>query len=704
MGADTITFGTGVTGTINLNAALPTVISEITITGPGPGADLLTINSANDDAFIVDFDSTANVGGNLTLALLTVSTSDMWSAISIYGGSYDPGDGGAWLGVPSYLTLNESILRNNDSGIRTGSGAHITINRSTLTDNGQGVYFGYINSENPTTSVITNSTLTTNGVGVAFSPNSTGTITNSTISANTMAGLFFSAALPSLRAEESAASVAAPGPVAQAMSGVATLGNTILANAVPNSAVNCGKRQFDTPDTIKITDLGNNLADDYTCFPGGTNNDQVVAPGAAGLDSAGLQDHGGPTPTIALLATSPAVDTANASLCAQTGTGMVNNVDQRAISRPQQAVCDIGAFELRYANLTTSTAGTGTGTVTPNGSSRYSAESGATSASVSAAPAAGSVFSGWTLDGAPAGTANPITVVMSVDHTLVANFTLSTGGMLVNLTTTVEGSGTVTPSGTTAYAPGTEVNLSATAAPGYRFVGWVVDGGATDIAHILQKDGWYNPNLTITMNAPHTISAKFMSDVAFCDVDASTTYLHAIQELAARGIIKGYVNGCYGPNDPVMRAQLAAILVRTFEWQNQPSANVFTDQGSIDNELWHAIGILTAKGIAQGYGDGTFRPTEPVSHAQAISLITRSMVSEGYWQQQAADPALYGGVLNGTGHEADVTTYVHYVGHQIPGATAGQSWTDWNTPAARQWIAQVFWLALDSHFNVDRVP
>ncbi len=51
-----------------------------------------------------------------------------------------------------------------------------------------------------------------------------------------------------------------------------------------------------------------------------------------------LQDNGGPTPTMALAATSPAVDAGDDSSCPAT--------DQRGISRPQGPHCDIGAFEL----------------------------------------------------------------------------------------------------------------------------------------------------------------------------------------------------------------------------------------------------------------------------------------------------------------------------------------------------------------------
>ena len=48
----------------------------------------------------------------------------------------------------------------------------------------------------------------------------------------------------------------------------------------------------------------------------------------------------------------------------------------------------------------------------------------------------------------------------------------------------------------------------------------------------------------------------------FPDVRRSAYYYDAVREMNSRGIIKGYQNGKFGPNDPVTRAQLMTILKR----------------------------------------------------------------------------------------------------------------------------------------------
>ena len=55
-----------------------------------------------------------------------------------------------------------------------------------------------------------------------------------------------------------------------------------------------------------------------------------------------MQDNGGPTWTLALLPGSAAIDAADDAICA---AAPVNNLDQRGITRPQGAHCDIGAYE-----------------------------------------------------------------------------------------------------------------------------------------------------------------------------------------------------------------------------------------------------------------------------------------------------------------------------------------------------------------------
>lgn len=109
-----------------------------------------------------------------------------------------------------------------------------------------------------------------------------------------------------------------------------TVHDTIIANGANNAAHNCAT--FES----KIVSLGHNLEDRNDCgftLAGDlTKTDPQLG---------ALHDNGGPTQTMALVAGTAAVDAADPNCDV--------NTDQRGVSRPQGAHCDIGAFELAVA-------------------------------------------------------------------------------------------------------------------------------------------------------------------------------------------------------------------------------------------------------------------------------------------------------------------------------------------------------------------
>ncbi|MDO7852484.1 InlB B-repeat-containing protein [Hymenobacter convexus] len=140
--------------------------------------------------------------------------------------------------------------------------------------------------------------------------------------------------------------------------------------------------------------------------------------------------------------------------------------------------------------LTTSIVGNGSISKNPNQTSYASG----TSVTLTATPAAGYTFSGWSGDAT--GTTNPLTISMTANKAITATFTAAP--TLYTLSVSTVGSGSVTKNpNQTSYASGTTVTLTATPASGYAFSGW--SGGAT---------GSTNP-LTVTMTANKTITATF---------------------------------------------------------------------------------------------------------------------------------------------------------------------------------------------------
>src|SRR5262249_30099188 len=145
-------------------------------------------------------------------------------------------------------------------------------------------------------------------------------------------------------------------------------------------------------------------------------------------------------------------------------------------------------FTINSYTLAVTTVGSGTVAKSPN---QPSYTHGSTVA-LTATPATGWSFTGWSGDAA--GSANPLTVTMDANKAITATFTINS----YTLAATTVGSGTVpkTPN-QPSYPHGSSVALTATPATGWSFTGWSGDAAGTA-----------NP-LTVTMDANKAITATF---------------------------------------------------------------------------------------------------------------------------------------------------------------------------------------------------
>ena len=143
-------------------------------------------------------------------------------------------------------------------------------------------------------------------------------------------------------------------------------------------------------------------------------------------------------------------------------------------------------------------------------------------------------------------------------------------------------------------------------------------------------DGSVHPNGEITRAEVATIffrllrddvrSANFTSYNAYTDVSADKWYNNPISTMSRLGIIKGYPDGTFRPNDPITRAEFAAIAARFDEHKAAKLAS-FTD--IYGHWAISEISLAYENGWIKGYNDGTFRPNRNITRAEAMALINR---------------------------------------------------------------------------------
>lgn len=142
----------------------------------------------------------------------------------------------------------------------------------------------------------------------------------------------------------------------------------------------------------------------------------------------------------------------------------------------------------------------------------------------------------------------------------------------------------------------------------------------------------YNSTRTNTLVAvgndidPKRISGKVnfvAAQVAFRDVQGYWAQSY-IEALAAKDIIAGFPDGTFKPNEPVTRAQFAAIVSKAFSPASQRNSLEFTD---VSRKFWAYQPIQTAYrgGFVAGYPGGAFQPQQPIPRVQVLVSLANGL-------------------------------------------------------------------------------
>lgn len=329
----------------------------VSIVGNG-GSGLLEINDAVVviERLVLNGGASGSRGGGI---LITASSVTLKNS-EVSGNSAQVEGGGIDVNSNSHLILDTSIISANYSQ-SDGAGVHVvqssvTLSNSSIFDNSANSEGGAIWANSSLVS-LSNTTVSNNSASIGagiFSSNSTVTLANTTLSGNSAAlsggavrGVGGNLNFYNTTIVKNVASTGAGGGILS-NNGSVSVNNTLIAGneaAGPSEIVLILNQGFN--------DGGNNLFGDMDDFIGsfsGATLDaaNVIATADGNTPTllanilAPLADNGGPTLTHALVNGSPAVDAGDNTICS---TLLVNNLDQRGMSRLQDIACDIGAFE-----------------------------------------------------------------------------------------------------------------------------------------------------------------------------------------------------------------------------------------------------------------------------------------------------------------------------------------------------------------------
>lgn len=128
------------------------------------------------------------------------------------------------------------------------------------------------------------------------------------------------------------------------------------------------------------------------------------------------------------------------------------------------------------------------------------------------------------------------------------------------------------------------------------------------------------------------VLAISLTTVAFAEnslTDISNTkYEEAVNALVSKGIVNGYKDKTFRPNDKITRAEIAKLLVLAGDLdeqlKNSKDNEIFSDV-SKSHWAFDFINVAYNNDYIEGNGDGTFSPDNNVTYAEAITMVVRML-------------------------------------------------------------------------------
>lgn len=146
-------------------------------------------------------------------------------------------------------------------------------------------------------------------------------------------------------------------------------------------------------------------------------------------------------------------------------------------------------------------------------------------------------------------------------------------------------------------------------------------------------DTHFSPNANTTRATIATVLFRLDGEKrgngqgAFADVVPGAWYADAVAWASGKGVVKGYNENTFAPNDNVTREQLAVMLYRYAEPTQKSAKDLsgFADAGSVSSWAAEAMTWAVEKGIVTGKGGGTLDPQGLASRAEVCAMLVRFM-------------------------------------------------------------------------------
>lgn len=132
-------------------------------------------------------------------------------------------------------------------------------------------------------------------------------------------------------------------------------------------------------------------------------------------------------------------------------------------------------------------------------------------------------------------------------------------------------------------------------------------------------------HVLICLLALTLLTCPALAASSFPDVDENAEYAEAVEYLKDAGIMRGDDLGNFNPNKTVTRAEMAVIVCQMLgETENLTTSDAFTD---VPTTHWANKYVTRAKelGVISGYGNKKFGPNDKVKYEQAVTMVVNAL-------------------------------------------------------------------------------
>ncbi|HEX6922706.1 MAG TPA: S-layer homology domain-containing protein [Bacillales bacterium] len=150
-----------------------------------------------------------------------------------------------------------------------------------------------------------------------------------------------------------------------------------------------------------------------------------------------------------------------------------------------------------------------------------------------------------------------------------------------------------------------------------------------------------------------------LPDYRYYDVDKGDWFYKPVTTMSKNDLLNGYTNQKFKPQDSITRTEAAAVVARVLDLKTSDNHTPFDD---VSSDYWGAGAIEAVRkaGIMEGYNGNEFDPKQPITRAEIAALISRSFgltqsagtdefkdVSSDYWAYEAIQKMIAADLTNG---------------------------------------------------------